>query len=405
MKWRKLIQVAFQSILKNRMRSLLTMLGIIIGVASVIALLGLGEGSQVDIKKQVSNMGTHMLIVHSGSSFMGGVRGGSGTQESLSMDDVAALKNHGGAIMLVSPEIRVNDQVIAGKSNWNTTIQGVSTDYMTIRNYSLKQGVYFNERDMKAKAKKAVLGKTVVDELFPGQDPVGTRIRIRNVPFTVVGVLNGKGQTAMGMDQDDVILVPDTTALYRLSDGKTIRAVIVSAVSEDRMSDAENDIRTVLRREHRLHEGEEDDFHIRSQTELINMATQVTGILTALLSAIAGVSLLVGGIGVMNIMLVSVTERTREIGIRMAVGARGGDILIQFLIEAMILSLIGGIIGIFAGFGIAWGIGKATGTSVVVNVWVIVMTVMFTGAVGVFFGFYPARKAASLNPIDALRYE
>ncbi|MBU1169982.1 MAG: ABC transporter permease [Proteobacteria bacterium] len=405
MKWQKLIKVAFQSILKNRMRSLLTMLGIIIGVASVIALVGLGQGSQADIEKQVSSMGTNLLIIHQGSSFSGGVRGGTGTQASLSMEDVAALREKPLTIQYVSPVIRLNEQVIAGKKNWNTAIEGVSQSYLNIRNYRLSRGSFFTPRDIKAKAKVAVLGKTVVDELFPGQDPVGTRIRIRNVPFVVVGVLGSKGQTAMGSDQDDVILVPDTTAFYRLSDGKAIRAIMVSAVSEDLMTDAEADVRKVLRHAHKLPEGEEDDFHVRSQTELISVASKVTGTLTALLSAIAGVSLLVGGIGIMNIMLVSVTERTREIGIRMAIGARGGDILIQFLIEAVILSLIGGIFGIMAGVGIAFGIGKATGTSVVVSTWVILATVIFTASVGVFFGFYPAKKASALNPIEALRYE
>ncbi|GAB6095561.1 ABC transporter permease [Desulfatiferula olefinivorans] len=406
MKWQKLMVVAFQSILKNRMRSLLTMLGIIIGVASVIALVALGEGSQVDIEKQVAAMGTNLLIVHSASAFTGGVRIGVGTQTSLTMDDVSALRDKTpSAIAHVSPVIRLSEQVIAGRANWNTSIQGVSADYLTIRNYGLSTGRFFSERDIRTKAKAAVLGKTVADELFPGQDPVGTRIRVRNVPFKVVGVLTAKGQTAMGSDQDDVVLVPDTTALYRLSDGKTIRSLMVSALSEDRMTEAETDIREVLRRTHRLAEGQEDDFHIRNQTELIGMATKVTGTLTALLSAIAGVSLLVGGIGIMNIMLVSVTERTREIGIRMAVGARGSDILIQFLIEAVILSVIGGLLGIAAGVGIAWAIGSMTGSSVVVRLWVVAATVAFTATVGVFFGFYPARKAAGLNPIEALRYE
>ncbi len=405
MKWRKLIKVAFQSILKNRMRSLLTTLGMIIGVASVISLLALGKGSQDDIRKQVASLGTNMIIIHPGSSFSGGVRGGSGSQATLTLDDVDSLKNEPELIRYVSPDIRLSEQVIAGKTNWSTQVNGVSVDYLKIRNYTLSAGSFFTARDVKAKSKVAVLGKTVSDELFPGQDPVGTRIRVRNVPFTVIGTLSGKGQSSMGMDQDDIVLIPESTALYRLSDGKTIRAVVLSAVSEEKMNDAQARATEILRRNHKLKDDDEDDFHISNQTEIISMAGKVTGTLTALLSAIAGVSLLVGGIGIMNIMLVSVTERTREIGIRMAIGARGADILIQFLIEAVILSLIGGIIGILAGLGIAYGIGSAMGASVLVDPSIIVLAVAFTAAVGVFFGFYPARKAAGLNPIDALRYE
>jgi putative ABC transport system permease protein len=405
MKWRKLIKVALQSILKNRMRSLLTTLGIIIGVASVISLVALGEGSQADIKKQVASLGTNMIIIHPGSTFSGGVRGGSGTQASLTLSDLSDLSEQTDLIRYVSPDIRLNEQVIAGKNNWNTSVNGVSVEYLDIRNYVLSGGSFFTQRDAKAKSKVAVLGKTVVDELFPGQDPVGTRIRIRNVPFTVIGTLAGKGQSSMGMDQDDIVLIPDSTALFRMSDGKTIRAIVVSAVSEEKMNDAQDRVTEILRRNHKLKDDEDDDFHISNQTEIISMAGKVTGTLTVLLSAIAGVSLLVGGIGIMNIMLVSVTERTREIGIRMAIGARSSDILVQFLIEAVILSLIGGIIGVLGGIGIAYGIGSAMNAAVVVSPSIILLAVTFTAGVGVFFGFYPARKAALLNPIDALRYE
>ena len=405
MKWRKLIKVALQSIIKNRMRSLLTTLGMIIGVASVISLVALGKGSQEDIKKQVASLGTNMIIIHPGSTFSGGVRGGSGSQATLTLDDAASLGEEPDLIRYVSPDIRLSEQVIAGKNNWNTSVNGVSVDYLDIRNYVLSGGSFFTPRDVKAKSKVAVLGKTVVDELFPGQDPVGTRIRIRNVPFTVIGTLAGKGQSSMGMDQDDIVLIPYSTALYRLSDGKTIRAVVVSAVSEEKMPEAQARATEILRRNHKLKDGEEEDYHISNQTEIISMAGKVTGTLTVLLSAIAGVSLLVGGIGIMNIMLVSVTERTREIGIRMAIGARSSDILIQFLIEAVILSLIGGVIGILAGIGIAYGIGSAMGAGVVVSPSIILLAVTFTAGVGVFFGFYPARKASQLNPIEALRYE
>ncbi|SHK01456.1 putative ABC transport system permease protein [Desulfatibacillum alkenivorans DSM 16219] len=405
MKWFKFVKVALQSILKNRMRSLLTMLGVIIGVGSVIALMALGEGSQKDIKTQISSMGTNLLMIHPGAGRSGGVRLGSGSLATISMDDVKALREKSSTLLAVSPNVRVSEQVIAGNANWSTSVEGVSPDYLTIRNYEIASGTFFTERDVRTRAKAAVLGRTVAEELFGDSDPLGARIRVRNVPFKVIGVLAEKGQSSMGNDQDDVIFTPSTTALYRLSDGKTLRVIMASAVSEEKMDAAEKEITQILRAQHKLSDSEEDDFNIRSQTEIINMASQMTGTLTALLSAIAGVSLLVGGIGIMNIMLVSVTERTREIGIRMAVGARGSDIMAQFLVEAIILSLIGGVFGIVTGLSLAFGLGAILGCSVVTNLSVILTAVAFTAGVGVFFGFYPARKAAGLHPIEALRYE
>lgn len=405
MKWQKLIVVALRSITRNRMRSLLTMLGIIIGVASVIALVALGEGSQADITSEIDSMGTNLIIVVPESTDSHGVRGAAGSSTSLSLDDAEAIKQEVSVVASVSAEIRLSEQVVAGSSNWNTSVQGVSETFPSIRNYEVVQGVFFSQRDVKAKAKVAVLGQTVVDELFAGQDPVGSRIRIRNVPFRVIGVLGEKGQNGMGTDQDDVILVPAPTALYRLSDGKTVRGILVSATAPGKIDEAKQQVAAVLRKAHRLRDGQDNDFALRDQSEITDMASQVTGTLTLLLGAIAGVSLMVGGIGVMNIMLVSVTERTREIGIRLAIGARSGDILLQFLIEAVILCLCGGLIGIVTGLGTAMVLGKVMGTGVVVNPWVILLSVGFTLAVGVFFGFYPARKAANLNPIEALRYE
>jgi len=405
MKWRSLIIAALRSIARNKMRSLLTMLGVIIGVGAVIALMALGRGSQADIQTQIAGLGTNLLIIHPTSSQTAGVRAGSGTLNTLTMDDVSLLDANAGLLREVSPVIRVQEQVIAGNSNWNTQINGVSVSYRTIRNHVMESGDFFTERDVKTRNKVAVLGKTVANELFPGQDPVGVQIRIRNVPFTVIGVMQSKGQSSMGQDQDDIILSPWSTVLYRLSDGKTVRTIMASAVSETQMEEAKTEIRALLREAHRVPTGGDDGFDIRDQSEINEMLTKITGTLTMLLSAIAGVSLLVGGIGIMNIMLVSVTERTREIGIRMAVGARPGDILLQFLIEAMILSLIGGIIGILVGVGGAGLLGKLMGTAIMVSPLVIFGSVAFTAAVGIFFGFYPARKASRLNPIDALRYE
>ena len=405
MKWRSLIVAALRSVARNKLRSLLTMLGVIIGVSAVIILMALGRGSQADIQAQIAGLGTNLLIIHPSSSQTAGVRAGSGTLNTLSMDDVDLLRENATLLQDVSPVIRVQEQVIAGNANWNTQVNGVSVSYQLIRNHLMESGTFFSERDVKTRNKVAVLGKSVANELFPGQDPVGVQIRIRNVPFTVIGVMQSKGQSSMGQDQDDIILAPWSTVLYRLSDGKTVRTIMASAVSEAQMEPAKREIFALLREAHRIPPGGDDGFHIRDQAEINEMLTRITGTLTMLLSAIAGVSLLVGGIGIMNIMLVSVTERTREIGIRMAVGARSGDILWQFLIEAMILSLIGGLIGILSGVGGAALLGKVMGTVVIVSPLVIIGSVAFTAAVGVFFGFYPARKAARLNPIDALRYE
>ena len=405
MKWRMLLKVALKSIARNKLRSLLTMLGIIIGVGAVISLVALGQGSQKDIEGQVASLGTNLLIILPGSSHLGGVRGGAGSLDTLSLNDVTALRRGAHLLQAVSPEVRVQSQVVAGANNWNTIIVGGDPDYLTIRNYQVAVGRPFTERELMSRAKVALLGQTVAEQLFPGEDPVGARIRIRNVPFQVIGVLASKGQSAMGSDQDDVILAPTTTVLYRLGDGKTLRSIVASAVNSDEMEAAKADASAVLREAHRLAPGVENDFHLRDQIEINQMATRVTGTLTLLLSAIAGVSLLVGGIGIMNIMLVSVTERTREIGIRLAIGARPRDVLAQFLVEAATLSLFGGLIGIATGIGGAALGGHLLGISLVINPAVILVAVVFTGAVGVFFGFYPARKAANLNPIDALRYE
>ena len=405
MKIRGFITFAWRAISKNSMRSLLTMLGIIIGVASVIALVSLGTASQSQIKEQIDSLGTNLLIIHPGSSKTGGVRGGTGSIDSLSMKDVARIEQQAQHIQAVSAYIQSREQVIAGGNNWSTSVIGVSPNYLSIGNYKLSSGTFFTDQETRTLAKVAVLGKKVADELFPHQNPIGVQIRIRNVPFTVLGVLAEKGQTGMGGDQDDVILAPDNTILYRLGNGRTIGSIMASAVSEKEMALAKKEVGAILRDGHRLPSNKENDFTIVDQSEINAMAGKITGTLTLLLGAIAGVSLVVGGIGIMNIMLVSVTERTREIGIRMAVGARGKDILIQFLIEAVILSLIGGLLGILTGLGLGFGLGHFLGLGLALQLPIILISFIFTGVVGIFFGLYPAVKASQLNPIDALRHQ
>jgi putative ABC transport system permease protein len=404
MKWKNLIKVAFKSILKNRMRSFLTILGIVIGVGAVIALVAIGQGASADIEGEISSLGTNMLIIRPGSIRTGGVSRGASSLNTLRMDDVKKLEEEATLLQYVSPIINAAGQVIAAGKNWSTSVQGVSTNYLEIRDWSLEKGTFFTDRDTRSRRKVAVLGKTVAEELFGEEDPIGAKIRIRNVPFKVIGVLSEKGQSGMG-DQDDVILAPSTTVLYRMSDGRTVNTIMASAVSSGQMDAAQEDITRLIREEHKLKPGENDDFFIRSQTDIISRVTSVTGTLTMLLGAIAGVSLLVGGIGIMNIMLVSVTERTKEIGIRMAVGARGGDVLAQFLIEAIILSMLGGIIGILLGIGLGKLVSSLINSSLLVDPFIAFIAFIFSGAVGVFFGLFPARKASRLNPIDALHYE
>jgi putative ABC transport system permease protein len=405
MKWKNLIKVALKSIMKNRMRSFLTMLGIIIGVASVIALISVGRGTQSDISGQIESLGTNLLIVVPGASGFGGVNRGAGSWHTLTLGDVDKIQKEATLVTNVSPVVRESAQIIAGRNNWFTSIQGVTPNYSEIRSWPVDRGSFFTDRDVKTMAKVAVLGATVADTLFPGQDPIGAKIRIRNVPFTVVGVLTKKGLNMMGSDQDDIVLAPSTTVLYRLSDGRWINSIMASAVSENEVEEARSQLTEILRRSHRLAGSEDNDFSIRTQTEINEMATSVTRMMTLLLSAVAGVSLLVGGIGIMNIMLVSVTERTREIGIRLAIGARESDVLVQFLIEAAIISLMGGVLGILLGLVTAGVIGHAISASIIVDPVTITISFLFSGVIGIFFGFYPARKAAALNPIDALHYE
>ena len=405
MKWTRLPRIALKSLLKNKMRSLLTSLGIIIGVGAVIVMVAIGEGSQADIENEIKSLGANMLIIFPGASRMGGVSRGAGTENQFTFDDATMLSEQSTLCSAVSPLVQSGAQVIGGGNNWNTRILGVGVDYLNIRAWDLKDGLFVTERDIRAKSKVAVLGKTVAEELFPGQDPIGQRIRIQNTPFQVIGVLTERGQDPHGRDEDDVILAPVTTVLYRLKGGQYIDMMMASAISTERIAEAEEELTELLRQAHKLNPGEDDDFRIRSQSEIIERASETSRIMTVLLGSIAAVSLIVGGIGIMNIMLVSVTERTREIGIRLAIGARGSDVLIQFLMEAIVLSLTGGIIGILVALGVSAALDSIWRITTAVDPAVVLLSFGFAGVVGVFFGFYPARKAAGLNPIDALRHE
>jgi putative ABC transport system permease protein len=400
-----LVRVAAQSILKNKMRTLLTMLGIVIGVAAVIVMVAVGHGARTSIQSQIQNLGTNMIIVTPGAAQQGGASQGAGSFNRLTLADADKLKREGTLLSGVSPVIFTRRQVIAGNANWRALINGVSTDFQAIRDWALVSGVFFSENDIRSVRKVAILGYTVAEQLFPGSDPVGQVVQIGNVPFDVIGVLAVKGQTASGNDQDDVVLVPYTTAHNRLSGFMRIGQIIASTYSPADIPAAQQEMRVILRESHRLPEGEDDDFTIRNQADLAEAAQGTADVMSALLAAIASISLLVGGIGIMNIMLVSVTERTREIGIRLAIGARGRDVLTQFLVESVVMSLVGGVIGLLVGLGGAAILGHVTGWSTATPPQAIAIAVAFSAAVGVFFGFYPARKAAALNPIEALRYE
>ena len=396
---------AFRALQRNKMRSFLTMLGIIIGVAAVIAMLAIGQGAQYSVEQQISSLGTNVLIVFPGSQNTGGIRGGAGTNTTLTEDDCIAIQRECPAVSLISPGTRAGGQIIAGNMNWATGIEGTGADYLEIRKWGIEYGDFYTDADIKAASKVCVLGQTVANALFPDGSPVGQTVRIRNVPCKVTGVLAKKGQNAMGQDQDDVVLAPWTTVKRRLTWFPYLRQILVSATSPSNIPVAQAQITELLRMRHKIAPYDPDDFTIRNQADLANAATATTQILTILLASIASVSLLVGGIGIMNIMLVSVTERTREIGIRMSVGARSRDILTQFLIEALVLSLLGGITGIILGVTGSGAISSLAKWPTIITFFSILLSFGFSIAIGIFFGFYPARKAALLNPIDALRYE
>ncbi|HVN31881.1 MAG TPA: ABC transporter permease [Thermoanaerobaculaceae bacterium] len=401
----EIYRVAMVALRRNPMRTVLTMLGVIIGVGCVVAMVAIGQGASAAIQSQIGALGTNFLLIHSGSHARGGVHGGAGSVQNLTADDSAAIVRECPSVAVADPGVRTGAQIVYGDQNWATSIQGTGPNYPTIRAWAVARGSFFTEEDVKASTKVAVLGQTVGDNLFGDANPIGQIIRVKGVPFRVLGVLDKKGGSAMGQDQDDLVCVPYTTAQKRLMGVTYIGNIIVSAVSPDKIGQATEEIRALLRQRHRLGKDQDDDFEVRSQQDIANTATQMSGVLTVLLGAIASVSLLVGGIGIMNIMLVSVTERTREIGVRRAMGARRSDIRTQFLIESSLISGLGGAVGIGVGVFVARFIARFGGWPTLVQPQVVLVAFLFAGAIGVFFGLYPAAKAARLDPIEALRYE
>ena len=401
-----LFKIALRALANNKLRAFLTMLGIIIGVASVIAMLAIGQGSKKSIQQQISEMGSNMIMIHPGAEMRGGVRQDPSAMQTLKLENYEKLSEECTYLSGISPNVSSSGQLVAGANNYPSSVSGVSMDYLTIRQLTVEQGEMFTENDIRTAAKVCVIGKTIVDNLFPdGSDPIGKVIRCNQIPFRVIGVLKSKGYNSMGMDQDDVVLAPYSTVMKRLLAQTYLSGIFASALTEDMTDEAVDEITTILRREHKLKETDDDDFTIRTQQELSSMLNTTTDLMTTLLACIAGISLVVGGIGIMNIMYVSVTERTREIGLRMSVGARGVDILSQFLIEAILISITGGLIGVIIGCGASFMIKTIAHWPVFIQPWSVLLSFLVCTVPGVFFGWYPAQKAADLDPIDALRYE
>lgn len=401
-----LFKIALRALANNKLRAFLTMLGIIIGVASVIAMLAIGQGSKKSIQQQISEMGSNMIMIHPGAEMRGGVRQDPSAMQTLKLENYEKLSEECTYLSGISPNVSSSGQLVAGANNYPSSVSGVSMDYLTIRQLTVEQGEMFTGNDIRTAAKVCVIGKTIVDNLFPdGSDPIGKVIRCNQIPFRVIGVLKSKGYNSMGMDQDDVVLAPYSTVMKRLLAQTYLSGIFASALTEDMTDEAVDEITTILRREHKLKETDDDDFTIRTQQELSSMLNTTTDLMTTLLACIAGISLVVGGIGIMNIMYVSVTERTREIGLRMSVGARGVDILSQFLIEAILISITGGLIGVIIGCGASFMIKTIAHWPVFIQPWSVLLSFLVCTVTGVFFGWYPAKKAADLDPIDALRYE
>lgn len=412
MNYQNLFKIAIRAIAANKMRSFLTALGIIIGIAAVITMLAIGQGSKASIKANIAEMGSNMIMIHPGADMRGGVRQDASSMETLKQTDYDAIKDECNYISAISPSVSSNGQWINGNNNTQSSIYGVNQDYLTIRQLKIADGEMFTDSDIKTAAKVCVLGQTVVDYLFPdGSDPIGRVVRFNSIPFRVIGVLKKKGYNSMGMDQDDLVLAPYTTVMKRILAQTYLSEIVCSAITEEASEPAQDQITQILRRTHKLKdatdttEGDDDDFNIRSQEEISSMMNSTMSTITVLLGSVAGISLIVGGIGIMNIMYVSVTERTREIGLRMSVGARGIDILNQFLIEAILLSVTGGIIGVILGVSISVSLQQFAHVATQIEPWSIIMSFAVCTFTGVFFGWYPAKKAARLDPIEAIRYE
>ena len=401
-----LIKIAVRALANNKLRGFLTMLGIIIGVASVITMLAIGQGSKRSIQAQISEMGSNMIMIHPGADVRGGVRQDASAMETLKLQDYEDIVDETRFVSAVSPSVNSSGQAIYGANTAPTTVYGISPDYLEIRRYKVEDGDMFTEQDIQTAAKVCVVGKTVVDNLFPdGSNPVGKVIRFQKLPFRIVGVLESKGYNSMGMDQDDLILAPYTTIQKKVLAITHLQGITCSALKEEYTDQAIDEISEILRRNHKLKGSDDDDFTIRSQQELSTMLTSTTDMMTVLLAAVAGISLLVGGIGIMNIMYVSVTERTREIGLRMSIGAKGIDILAQFLIESILISVTGGLIGVVFGVGAALVVNGVAHFPIYIQPWSVVLSFAVCTVTGVFFGWYPAKKAAQLDPIEAIRYE
>ncbi len=400
-----LFKIALRALANNKLRAFLTMLGIIIGVASVITMLAIGQGSKRSIQAQISEMGSNMIMIHPGGERRGGVRMDPSEMQTLKLTDYESLRDETNFVAAISPNVSSSGQLIAGNNNYPSSVSGVGIDYLEIRQLTVESGEMFTEQDIQTSAKVCVIGKTIVDNLFPGSDPVGQIIRFNQVPFRVVGVLKSKGYNSMGDDQDDIVLAPYSTVMKRLLAQTYLQGIFASALSEDMTDYATEEISEILRRNHKLKAGDADDFTIRSQEELSSMLNSTTDLMTTLLACIAGISLVVGGIGIMNIMYVSVTERTREIGLRMSVGARGVDILSQFLIEAVLISITGGLIGVIIGCGASFVVKNVAHWPIYIQTWSVLLSFAVCTVTGVFFGWYPAKKAADLDPIEAIRYE